>query len=200
MGERVRFHFDPRCPWAWQTSKWMRDVAARNDLDVEWRLFSLATINAAKGDEDSLLDPEAKGTTALRTLAMVRREVGNDAIGRLYEAVGTRIHDHSEPVEGPTFRAALEDAGLDQSIVERAMADDSTAEEVRADHEAAVSEVGAFGVPTIVLESGKGIFGPVLSSPPPQAEADQLWFMLRGLIEMDGFFELKRERHRKPGD
>jgi 2-hydroxychromene-2-carboxylate isomerase len=178
----------------------MRGVAGRKDLDVEWRLFSLGTINAAEGDDDPLLDPNAKGTTALRTLALVRREVGNDAVGRLYESVGTRIHDRKEPVEGPTFRAALEDAGLDLALVDRAMADDSTAADVRRDHDAAIDDVGAFGVPTIVLESGKGMFGPVLTTPPRGADADELWERVRWLIELDGFYEIKRERDRGPGE
>ncbi|HET7483600.1 MAG TPA: DsbA family protein [Actinomycetota bacterium] len=202
MTDRIRFHFDPRCPWAWQTSKWMRDVAARRGLDIDWRLFSLAVINAAEGEANPLHDPDAKGTPALRTLALVQKEAGSEAVGRLYETMGTRLHERKEAPTGETLSGALEDAGLDPGIVARALDDPSTVDIVMRDHDAVVTEVGAFGVPTIVLESsGRGIFGPVLTRPPATEElADQLWDHVRWLIDAEGFYELKRERDRGPGE
>ena len=109
------------------------------------------------------------------------------------------MHDRDEGMTDESVRGALSDAGFGRDVVERALDDDSTMDDVRAEHELAVADVGCFGVPTIVLPSGRGMFGPVLSSPPEGDDAVALWRHVRALIEVDGFFELKRERDRKPG-
>jgi predicted DsbA family dithiol-disulfide isomerase len=166
------------------------------DVEVSWRLFSLETIH--EGKEDPLADLHAKGTPALRTLAAVRRASGNEGVGRLYEAIGRRVHEDGEELSPEVVEKALADAGLNASLVWQALEDDSTASDVRAEHDAVVSEVGAFGVPTIVLEGGEGIFGPVLSSAPEGKEAGELWDHVRWLTERGYFFELKRERDRAP--
>ena len=198
MATRVRFHFDPLCPWAWQSSKWIREVEKVREVDVEWRLFSLQLIN--EKNKDPLADAHVKGTPALRTMALVRREGGNRVVGSVYEALGNRIHEvPSEDLDQAALRAALDDAGLDPSIVDRALDDRSTMEDVRAEHDAAVAEVGAFGVPTIVLATGQGMFGPVIAKAPTGEAAGELWDHVEWLIRRDGFFELKRERDRKPG-
>lgn len=173
-------------------------MQSQRDIALEWRLFSLQLINA--GREDPLADVHAKGTPPLRALAMVRREAGNDGVGRVYEAIGARVHDSDEELGPDAVRAALTDVGLDPAIVDRALEDDSTMEDVRAEHQAAVDDVGAFGVPTIVTTSGKGLFGPVISRPPEGAEAGELWDHMRWMIEHDRFFEVKRDRDRRPGE
>ncbi len=198
MGDRVRFHFDPLCPWAWQSSRWIREVEKVRDVEVEWRLFSLQIINADK--EDPLGDVHAKGTPALRTLALVRRQAGNASVDAVYRAIGARIHEADGDISPNVVRASLEDAGLEPSLVDDALADDSTMEDVRADHDSAASEVGAFGVPTIVLPSGEGIFGPVVATAPTGEAAGRLWDHVKALATTDGFFELKRSRDRKPGE
>ncbi|CAN5675003.1 DsbA family protein [soil metagenome] len=195
--QHIRFHFDPLCPWAWEGSKWIREAAKVRGLDVDWRLFSLEVINEDK--DDPLADEHAKGTPALRALALVRREAGSDAVGEVYRAIGERTHDGDQELTPDTVRAALEDAGLAAALVDRALGDESTIEAVRTEHDDAVSEVGAFGVPTIVCESGRGIFGPVVSRAPLGEEAGELWDHVSALAELDDFFELKRERDRSPG-
>jgi 2-hydroxychromene-2-carboxylate isomerase len=154
MATPVRFHFDPLCPWAWQASKWIREVEKVRDVDIEWRLLSLELIN--EDGDDPLADVHAKGGAALRTLVLVRREGGNDAVGDVYEALGKRVHEApSQDLDHVAMRSALEDEGFDRSLLDRALSDNSTAEDVRTEHVAAVSEVGAFGVPTIVLGRGE---------------------------------------------
>ncbi len=128
------------------------------------------------------------------------RKHGNEGVGRLYEAIGRRAHDGGEELSPELVEKALKDSGLDASFVWRALDDDSTIADVRAEHDAVVSEVGAFGVPTIVLEDGGGIFGPVISSAPQGEEAGELWDHVRWLTEHGYFFELKRERDRGPGE
>jgi 2-hydroxychromene-2-carboxylate isomerase len=197
MTETVRFHFDPICPWAWQSSRWMRDVAQTRDVAVEWRVFSMQL--AHEGKDDPLADRHAKSTPALRALALVRRNFGNEGVGRVYEAIGRRVHEGGEELDADVVRRALVDAGFDAGLVDEALQDESTIDAVRAEHDAAVTEVGAFGVPTIVLESGRGLFGPVIATAPSREEAGELWDHVRFLIDADGFYELKRERDRKPG-
>jgi 2-hydroxychromene-2-carboxylate isomerase len=198
MTTKVRFHFDPLCPWAWQSSKWIRDVEQVRDVEVDWRLFSLQLIN--ENNDDPLADLHAKGTPALRALALVRRVEGNHGVGRLYEALGNRIHEApTEELNEATVRSALRDAALDPGIVDQALSDESTMHDVRDEHAAAVLEVGAFGVPTILLETGQGMFGPVIAKAPSGEAAGALWDHVEWLIQQDGFFELKRERDRKPG-
>ena len=197
MTERVRFHFDPGCPWAWQGSKWIREVARQTGIEIDWRLFSLALINSP--DADSLADEHAKGTVALRSLVLARRIAANEGVALAYQAIGSLTFESDVKLSREVAKAAFEEAGLERSLVDQAMQDPSTMEDVRAEHLSAVEEVGCFGVPTIVLESGAGIFGPVVARAPGGRKAVELWDHVRWLIEQDGFFELKRERDRRPG-
>ena len=199
MTETIRFHFDPACPWAWQGARWIAEVRGVRDIEVEWRLFSLFLIN----EHHEELEPEARHMMMfpLRVLVQARREAGNEGIERAYWALGTSIHevrprpDVTEDLVG----AAIVDAGFDGDLVDRALADPKTEDEVVGEHEAVVEEVGAFGVPTIVLPSGRGIFGPVTALAPMGEAAGELWDHVRWLTEQDGFFELKRIRNRRPG-
>lgn len=198
MTTKVRFHFDPLCPWAWQTSKWIREVENVRDIEVEWRLFSLEIVNGL--ENNPYADVLLRDRDALRTLALVQRVEGNAAAGRLYGSLGRRVHESpAQELDEAVVRAALVDAALDRSMFDRAIADDSTMDDVRTQHEWAVAEVGAFGVPVIVLPSGQGIFGPVVATAPTGEAAGELWGHVEWLIRQDGFFELKRERDRKPG-
>lgn len=198
MGDRIRFHFDPRCPWAWQTSKWMREVQKVRDIEIEWSFFSLLLHN--EPETKPLDDPEAKGTSALRTLALVRRNEGNEATGELYRAIGGRVHDSGEELTTDLVRAALGDVGLDSALVDEALADSVTVKEISQEHKAVATEVGCFGVATIVLPSGEGMFGPVITLAPAGEDAGELWDRFEWLTKQDYFFEMKRERgDRRPG-
>ena len=197
--ETIRFHFDPACPWAWQGARWIREVRAVRDIWVEWRLFSLFLIN----EHHEEFGPEVRDQQLLplRALAQARREGGNDGVERLYWAIGVRVHDVKPRPElnAELLREAATAAGLTDDLVDRATADPGTEAEVVAEHDAVVREVGAFGVPTIVLPSGRGIFGPVKALAPASEAAGELWDHVRWLTELDDFFELKRIRSRRPG-
>jgi 2-hydroxychromene-2-carboxylate isomerase len=189
--EPVQFFYDPQCPWAWRTSKWVRRLEEDGVVQADWRFFSLGVVNG--GSEDVMDDPEDVGATSLRTLALVKRTDGNQKSGELYAAMGEQSHEIPRRLTTRLVKAALSDAGLEADLMKRALADPGTKEEVLSDHRAAASKVGAFGVPTIVLESGKGIFGPVLDDVGAD-DPHELWTHVRWLIEKDGFHELKRER------
>jgi protein-disulfide isomerase-like protein with CxxC motif len=118
---------------------------------------------------------------------------GNENAGKLYLAMGKRSHEVPRRLTLGLVQDALADVGAEATLVDKAMSDPETREHVLRDHRTAVDRVGAFGVPTIVLESGKGIFGPVIEDK-GASEPAELWTHVRWLIEKDGFYELKRER------
>ena len=197
MTEKVRFYFDPGCPWAWQTSLWIREVERFRDIEIEWRLFSLKLANA--GEDDPFVEAHENVVPALRVLALARQREDNDLTGRLYEAFGNSFHERGEKATPSTVRKVASEVGLADREVEEALTDPATLELISAEHREAVERVGGFGVPTIILESGKGIFGPVVATAPKGEDAGELWDRVRWLIEADGFYELKRNRDRRPG-
>jgi 2-hydroxychromene-2-carboxylate isomerase len=197
--ETIEFYFDPLCPWAWQGAVWIREVAKVRDLVVTWRLLSLFLIN--EHGQDFGAEVRRRMLLPLQVLALVRREGGNEAMGRAYAAIGQRLHERwPKPEMSPELlREAVEAAGLVPAVVDRAEEGSSTETDVVAEHEEIVKRVGAFGVPTIVLPSGRGIFGPVKAVASLGEEAGELWDHVRWLAEQEDFFELKRIRDRKPG-
>jgi len=200
MTEHVRFHFDPVCPWAWLTSRWLEEVRTVRDVDVDWALFSLAEVNRGIDDE-AMAKGHAMSLDALRTLVLVRREHGNAAVGRLYRELGEARHDRSQDLgDHDVLRAALRGAGLEEALVDKAVADPTTEAELLAEHAAVVTDFQAFGVPTLVLDGGAGpaMFGPVVQTVPCGEEAGQVWDHAVWLTRQPYFYELKRERTARP--
>ncbi len=199
MTETIAFHFDPLCPWAWQGARWITEVRDVRGIHVEWRLFSLFLVN--EHHEELEADARHRMLFPLRTLALARREAGNEGIERLYLAFGSALHETQPRPEATEdlMRKALRDAGFEPSLLDRALADPTTESEVEEEHADVVAAVKAFGVPTIVLPSGRGIFGPVKAVAPTGERAGELWDHVRWLADQDDFFELKRVRDRKPG-
>jgi hypothetical protein len=200
MAELVRFHFDPRCPWCWQTSRWARQLEGLGEVELEWGVFSLEVVNLKEGEE--LTDP-ASGP-ALRTAILIRDRLGRKAIGPFYEALGQRLW-HQPPPPGAAempdaVRAALQEAGLDPTLCDDALADPGTWDAVRAEHDDVVARHGAFGVPTIVLDGGEGpaIFGPVIAELPTDADAVELWRHTAWLARYPNVYEIKRNRDKAP--
>jgi len=200
MAEPIQFSLDPRCPWCWQTSKWIRQLERLDVVDVRWGTFCLELQNFDKPIEE--FDGErAVSGPALRTLVAVREHEGDAAAGRFYEAIGDRYFEGEQGVGEDTVRAALKDAGLDEAWLDTALADPSTWATVVAEHQALRSDTRSFGVPTIRLDGGTGpaIFGPVISNPPASdGDAAQLWEHIEWLVRYDNFSELKRDRTVEP--
>ena len=195
MAEHILFHFDPLCPWCWQTSRWARRLAELGAADVDWGVFSLEIANSPDGV--SAVKPDANGAKGLRTAVLVRDTLGNAEMGRFYEALGNRHFHQLEKYDNPaTFRGALTDAGLDPDLHDRALADIGTWHTVIREHEAVVRDTKAFGVPTIRLDGGKGpsTFGPVLSELPSDEDAVKLLEHVTWLMRYENFGEFKRER------
>jgi predicted DsbA family dithiol-disulfide isomerase len=198
MAERVRFYFEPRCPWCFQTSRWMRRLEELGDVDISWAAFSLAVVN--KGDDARRRD-DRDAAPALRTAVLLRERHGNRAVGRFYEALGSAIHEHGQPADDESvIIEALQAAGAGASIYHDAMADPRTWATVLQEHDSLVQEKEGFGVPTLVLDDGDGpaMFGPVLYQQPADDEARTLWQHVSWLMRNENFAELKRQRTRRP--
>jgi predicted DsbA family dithiol-disulfide isomerase len=194
----VHIHVDPACPWAWLTSRWLAEVAAVRPITVVTQLFDLAEINREQDQADErAATSHSAGERALRVLVLVRREHGDEAMGRAYAEVGEAYHERAEPLgELETLRSALRASGLDPDIADRALADDSTFTELLDLHRAAC-ERGAFGVPSICFDQGPATFGPVVDRRIAGEEAGELWDHVSWLIRKGFFFELKRTRTHK---
>ncbi len=200
MAERVCFYFDPICPWCYQTSRWMRRLEELGVIELDWGLFSLERQNAGKESGDRAAS-HAHSARGLRTAVAVRNAAGRSAVGAFYKALGRRVHEQGQTLDEPaTVEGALADAGLDPGLCAAAWADPSTADEVASEHRHLCEKTRSFGVPTIVLDGGAGpvIFGPVLSEPPNDEDAVELWKHVSWLVRYPNFAELKRDRLAAP--
>lgn len=214
MSAEVRFWFDPVCPFAWLTSEWVREVQRQRGLSVDWRFISLRLLNKDV-DYDAQFPPgyEAGHTAGLRLLrvcSQVRDDHGPDAVARLYEALGRRIHD-AAPVEGADDAAAREvrgtaaylepvlaEVGLPSALVD-ALEDASHDARVQAETDEALAITGKdVGTPIIAIADGPGFFGPVISRLPAPEDAGRLWDHVVGLASFPGFAELKRSLRERP--
>ena len=209
----LHFYFDPVCPFAWMTSKWVRMVAEQRDYQVDWRFISLRIINAHI-DYDAHFPPEYEaghtaGLRLLRVAARTRAEHGREAVGPLYEAIGTRIFDTSrevDPLSGAdqgarsVLEPLLRTAGLPVELAD-ALDDTSFDDEIRAETEEALALTGRdVGTPILHFQppEGTAFFGPVISRLPSSQDAGRLWDHVVGLAEFGGFAELKRSLRERP--
>lgn len=198
--EQVKFHFDPLCPWCYQTSRWARRLAELGEIELDWGVFSLEVVNLPDDQDPRELD--ARAAPALRTAIVIRDRLGSKKIGPFYAALGRRIWEEPPPNGdmAAAVRESLAEIGLDESWCDEALADPATWQAVLDEHGALVERTGAFGVPTIVLDDGAGpaIFGPVVSQLPTDEDAVALWQHLSWLTRYSNFAELKRGRAQPP--
>jgi hypothetical protein len=211
----IHFYFDPVCPFAWLTSRWVRLVGAQRDYAVDWRFISLRMVNATV-DYDAHFPPEYEaghtaGLRLLRVAARTRADHGRDAVGTLYEALGRHVFDtpaETEDVPGARERRGtrafvtpvLADAGLPADLAD-ALDDASFDPLIRAETDEARELTGKdVGTPIIHFQPPTGVafFGPVISRLPTEEDAVRLWDHVVGLASFPGFAELKRSLRERP--
>lgn len=200
----VEYFFDPGCPFAWQTSVWIRRVAALRDVRIGWRFISLRFINEENAEQPAeIVEAQSVGLRFHRVCAAARDRFGSDAVGDLYRAWGERYW-YVEAEGGLLDRFAAAARRIDPADVVAAVglpadlleaADDVSLDAViRAETEEAFRRTGPdVGTPIITyLPGGNSLFGPVISEVPEDDQAVQLYEALRTFADFEGFSELKR--------
>ena len=195
----VDFHFDIMCPYAYQTSLWMREVRDRLDLDVRWRFFSLEEINRVEGKKHPWEREWSYGWSMMRIGAYLRRQ-DPALLDHWYLVAGRALHEEGRKPHRPDVaETLLTEMGLDPGWVRAAIDDPSTGDEVQAEHDLVVSK-GGFGVPTLVFEDGQALFGPVLVDPPFGEAAVRLWRLVTGWLEFPHVYEVQRPKRAEDMD
>lgn len=202
MAIKADFWFDPMCPWAWMTSRWMLEVQRIRDVEVQWHVMSLAVLN-----ENSEIPPEYAEAMAaawgpVRVCIAAEQARGPEILGPLYTALGTRIHPEHRTDYAAIITESVAEAGLPASMAEAAY-DPSYDEALRASHLEGISLVGTeVGTPVIAVPGADGsrvaFFGPVVTPIPLGEDAGRLWDGTLLVAGTPGFFELKRSRNAEP--
>jgi 2-hydroxychromene-2-carboxylate isomerase len=195
---RVDFWFDPICPWAWITSRWILEVEKVRPIATNWHVMSLVVLNE---DKEDLPEKYREGLRSawgpVRVLIAAEQAHGPEALLPLYTALGNRFHHEKAPRDRETISAALAEAGLPAGLAD-AMDATEYDDAVRASHSEGIDRVGyEVGTPVISV-NGTSVFGPVVSPIPRGEAAGRLWDGVLLVTQTDGFFELKRSRTREP--
>lgn len=188
----VDFHFDVLCPYAYQTAKWIRDVRRQNGITINWKFFSLEEINRIEGKKHPWEREWSYGWSMMRIGAMLRRTSMDDC-DRWYERAGRALHEEGhKPHDPDVARHLLTELGLDPAVVDETIADQTTHDEVKAEHQRVV-DAGGYGVPTLFF-GDECLFGPVLINPPTGDAALRLWDAVTAWVEFPELYELQRPK------
>ena len=206
----LEFFFDPVCPWAWITSRWVTEVQQLRDYEVTWRFICLKMINEHRTEEWYTPDYRAghmAGLYGLRVADQVRIEHGNDEVAAVYTALGEAIHLHKrrpELIADPVslMEELLKSRGLSPGLANAAL-DESHDAFIRAETDLALERAGKdLGTPIITFRPGQpseaSFFGPVISTIPRGDAALQLWDAVEIVASTSCMAELKRSNRGKP--
>jgi 2-hydroxychromene-2-carboxylate isomerase len=189
----AEFWFDPLCPWAWMTSRWMMEVERVRAVDVTWSVMSLAVLNEHRDLAEDYRAMMDRGWGPVRVIIAAADQYGDKVVKPLYDAMGSRIHLGGEKDYAKVLVPALEEVGLDTALARFADTDEYDPA-LRASHQRALDLVGdEVGTPVIAVE-GQAFFGPVVSPAPKGEAAGRLWDGCVLVAGTPGFYELKRSR------
>jgi 2-hydroxychromene-2-carboxylate isomerase len=196
------FWFDPLCPWAWMTSRWMLEVEQQRPVTTRWHVMSLAVLNEDKDIPDAYRQFLKDAWGPVRVCIAAAQQHGDEVLGALYTALGTRFHNLGQPRDRETIAAALADAGLPTELADAAESTEYD-EALRASHKEGISLVGEdVGTPIIAVPGPTGeqtaFFGPVVTPIPRGEAAARLWDGTLLVASTPGFYEIKRTRTAGP--
>lgn len=193
MTDKADFWFDPLCPFAWITSRWILEVTKVRDIEVQWHVMSLPYLNAEKDIPDDYREMLAPAWGPVRVLIAAQQRHGDDVLLPMYTAFGERIHHDKHPIDRELITQVVEAVGLEPELVD-AMDDPSYDAAVIKSHHQGMDPVGDdVGTPTIHI-NGAAFFGPVLSRIPRGEDAGRIWDGAVVIASYPYFFELKRSR------
>lgn len=193
----VDFWFDPICPFAWATSRWILEVEKVRDISVDWHVMSLAVLNEGKDVDADYRKGLESAWGPVRVIIAAAAAHGPGVIGELYTAMGELIHFEGVKDGGEVIVRALERVGLPAELARAGGSDDHDAA-LRASHEEGISKVGQdVGTPVVAL-NGTAFFGPVITRVPTGEEAGRLFDASVTLASFPYFFEIKRTRTENP--
>jgi protein-disulfide isomerase-like protein with CxxC motif len=191
------FWFDPICPWAWMTSRWMLEVEKVRPVDVSWHVMSLAVLNEGRELSEQYAELMTRAWGPVRVVVAARELHGESYVKALYDAMGTRIHPGGNKDYDAVIAESLAEVGLPAELAEYATSDKYD-EQLRASHAEGITKVGQdVGTPVIAIND-VAFFGPVVTPAPKGEAAARLWDGCVLVAGIPGFYELKRTRSEGP--
>ncbi|MFJ6311354.1 mycothiol-dependent nitroreductase Rv2466c family protein [Pseudarthrobacter oxydans] len=194
---KADFWFDPLCPFAWITSRWIGEVESVRDIETDWHVMSLAVLNEGRDLEPAYRESMDNAWGLVRVIIAAQQQHGDATVKALYDAMGSLIHEAGEKDRDVVITKALADCGLPATLA-AAASTDAFDDQLRASHQEGISLVGQDVGTPVVAFNGTAFFGPVLTRIPRGEEAGKLWDATTAIAAYPHFFELKRSRTEQP--